>query len=63
MNEYYLVKSTFYDNGKIKTSMHIEPYDKKPENYSSNTEEYDIHYDWFDKYEDALKYKNDCINA
>lgn len=63
MNEYYLVISTFYDNGRVKAVMHTESHGKRPENHSQETEDYDVYYDWLDKYEDALKFKNDCFKA
>lgn len=62
-DEYYLVISTFYDDGRVKASIHTEPHDKKPENQRKSNDEYDTYFDWFDKYEDTLKYKNDCKNA
>jgi len=60
-NEFYLVISTFYNDGRIKAVIHTEPHDKKPENHSSSNDDYDLYYDWYDTYDEALTAKKDAI--
>lgn len=63
MEKFYCVVSKFFDSGAVKAITFAIQADEKPQNGQVENNLCDEYRDYFDTYEDAKKYENDCYKA
>lgn len=61
MKKYYAVCNSYYNNGKVVANLvdTIEA-EEKPEDTYKETKRCDVYVNWFESYEEAIKFINEC---
>lgn len=64
MREYYEVQSAFYDDGRVIANiMNVVKGNRKPKPRNAVLKRCDVYYDYFSRYEDAMKFVEDARRA
>ena len=63
----YGVIQKYYDSGKVECEIILESesdfHFEADKSIFKETETHDLYIDWFKRYEDAEKFKNECLNS
>lgn len=61
MKKYYAICSSYYDNGNIVANLvDIVEEEEKPQNTHKRTSNCDVYVDWFETYESAMRFIEEC---
>ena len=64
MKKYYAVCNSYYNNGKVVANLvDAVEADKKPEDTYKETKRCDVYVNWFESYEEAMKFISECKMA
>lgn len=61
MKKYYAVCNSYYDNGKVIANLvDIIEAEEKPMDTYKETKRCDVYVNWFESYEEAMKFIKEC---